>query len=148
LIREKIEAQSSGLEYAPRSVEIPVRYGGESGPDLADVAAHTGLTPERVIEMHAAGDYLVYFVGFMPGFAYLGGLAPELSTPRLSAPRTKVRAGSVAIGGNQTGVYPMESPGGWRIIGHTSAKLFDPAAAEPTLLKMGDHVRFTPEPAA
>ena len=129
----------------PRTIDIPVRYGGEFGPDLADVAKHTGLAPESVVEMHAAGEYLVYFVGFMPGFAYLGGLAPELATPRLSAPRKQVPAGSVAIGGNQTGVYPMQSPGGWRIIGHTRAKLFDPDAADPTLLKMGDHVRFVPE---
>jgi len=148
LILEKMAAEGQEQEHAPRAVEIPVQYGGDFGPDLGDVATHTGLRPERVIEMHAAGDYLVYFVGFMPGFAYLGGLAPELATPRLSAPRTKVPAGSVAIGGNQTGVYPMESPGGWRIIGHTRAKLFDPQAAEPTLLKMGDHIRFVPEPRA
>ena len=93
-------------------------------------------------------EYLVYFVGFAPGFAYLGGLPPELATPRLSAPRKHVPAGSVAIGGNQTGVYPMASPGGWRIIGHTAAKLFDPNAAEPSLLRMGDRVRFVPEAAA
>ncbi len=128
-----------------RLVEIPVRYGGEFGPDLADVARHTGLTPERVVEMHAAAEYLVYFLGFAPGFAYLGGLPPELATPRLSAPRKRVPAGSVAIGGNQTGVYPIESPGGWRIIGHTDAKLFDPNAAEPVLLRMGDRLRFVPE---
>lgn len=128
-----------------RLVEIPVRYGGEFGPDLPDVARHTRLTPERVVEMHAAAAYLVYFLGFAPGFAYLGGLPPELATPRLSAPRKRVPAGSVAIGGNQTGVYPIESPGGWRIIGHTDAKLFDPNAAEPVLLRMGDRLRFVPE---
>ena len=138
----------NGREHAAaesRLVEIPVRYGGEFGPDLPDVARHTGLTPERVIEMHAAAEYLVYFLGFAPGFAYLGGLPPELATPRLSAPRKRVPAGSVAIGGNQTGVYPIESPGGWRIIGHTDAKLFDPSAAEPVLLRMGDRLRFVPE---
>jgi KipI family sensor histidine kinase inhibitor len=125
-----------------RLVEIPVHYGGEFGPDLADVAAHTSLTPERVIEMHSEAEYLVYFLGFAPGFAYLGGLPGELTTPRLSAPRKHVPAGSVAIGGNQTGVYPIASPGGWRIIGHTDAKLFDPGAAEPVLLRMGDRLRF------
>jgi inhibitor of KinA len=128
-----------------RLVEIPVRYGGEHGPDLPDVARHTGLSPERVIELHTGAEYLVYFLGFAPGFAYLGGLPPELATPRLPAPRKHVPAGSVAIGGNQTGVYPIVSPGGWRIIGHTKAKLFDPSAAEPVLLRMGDRLRFVPE---
>jgi KipI family sensor histidine kinase inhibitor len=128
-------------------MEIPVSYGGEFGPDLADVARHTGLTPERVVEMHAGAEYLVYFLGFAPGFAYLGGLPPELTTPRLTAPRKHVPAGSVAIGGNQTGVYPIASPGGWRIIGHTDAKLFEPGAPDPVLLRMGDRVRFVPEAA-
>jgi KipI family sensor histidine kinase inhibitor len=126
----------------PRTVEIPVRYGGEFGPDLDDVARHTGLSPERVVELHSSAQYLVYFLGFAPGFAYLGGLPPELTTPRISAPRKHVPAGSVAIGGNQTGVYPIVSPGGWRLIGRTSVKLFDPGAAEPVLLRMGDHLRF------
>lgn len=128
-----------------RLVEVPVRYGGEYGPDLPDVARLTGLSPKRVIELHSGAEYLVYFLGFAPGFAYLGGLPPELATPRLSAPRKHVPAGSVAIGGNQTGVYPILSPGGWRIIGHTQAKLFDPSAAEPVLLRMGDRLRFVAE---
>ena len=146
LVREGAEADVAGShEQETRLVEIPVRYGGEFGPDLADVARHTGLTPERVVEMHAGAEYLVYFLGFAPGFAYLGGLPDELATPRLSAPRKRVPVGSVAIGGNQTGVYPIESPGGWRIIGHTDAKLFDPSAAEPVLLRMGDRLRFVPE---
>ena len=135
----------AGHTEAPRLVEIPVRYGREFGPDLEDVARHTGLTPERVIEMHSEAEYLVYFLGFAPGFSYLGGLPPELATPRLPAPRKRVPAGSVAIGGNQTGVYPIASPGGWRIIGHTNTKLFDPDAAEPVLLRMGDRLRFTRE---
>lgn len=139
-----IEA-TGGHAGESRLVEIPVRYGGEFGPDLADVARHTGLASERIVEMHAAAEYLVYFLGFAPGFAYLGGLPPELATPRLSAPRKRVPAGSVAIGGNQTGVYPIASPGGWRIIGHTDATLFDPSAAEPVLLRMGDRLRFVPE---
>jgi KipI family sensor histidine kinase inhibitor len=146
LVRECAAGEATGSHAEEsRLVEIPVRYGGEFGPDLGDVAQHTGLTPERVVEMHAGAEYLVYFLGFAPGFAYLGGLPPELATPRLSAPRKRVPTGSVAIGGNQTGVYPIESPGGWRIIGHTDAKLFDPSAAEPVLLRMGDCLRFVPE---
>jgi KipI family sensor histidine kinase inhibitor len=128
-----------------RTIEIPVKYGGEFGPDLADVAQYTGLSPERVVELHSGAEYLVYFLGFAPGFAYLGGLPPELVTPRLSAPRKSVPSGSVAIGGNQTGVYPIASPGGWRIIGRTDAKLFDPGGAEPVLLRMGDRLRFVRE---
>jgi KipI family sensor histidine kinase inhibitor len=146
LVRERAESEVAGSHgQEERLVEIPVRYGGEFGPDLADVARHTGLTPERVVEMHASAEYLVYFLGFAPGFAYLGGLPDELATPRLAAPRKRVPVGSVAIGGNQTGVYPIESPGGWRIIGHTDARLFDPSAAEPVLLHMGDRLRFVPE---
>ena len=121
-----------------------MRYGGESGPDLEDVARHTGFSPERVVELFAGADYVVYFVGFSTCFPYLGGLPPELATPRLSAPRKHVPAGSVAIGGAQAGVYPLASPGGWRIIGRTMLPLFDPASAPPPLLRMGDHVRFLP----
>ncbi len=132
----------------PRLVEVPVRYGGEDGPDLADVARHHGLAPERVIELHAGADYLVYFLGFSPGFPYMGGLPAELATPRLAAPRKVVPAGSVAIGGSQTGIYPLASPGGWRIIGRTPARLFRPEDAEPTLLRMGDRVKFIPIPGA
>ena len=146
LIREASAREAvSSHAGETRLVEIRVRYGGEYGPDLPDVARHTGLSPERVIELHSGAEYLVYFLGFAPGFAYLGGLPPELATPRLSAPRKHVPAGSVAIGGNQTGVYPIGSPGGWRIIGHTQAKLFDPSAAEPVLLRMGDRLRFVAE---
>jgi KipI family sensor histidine kinase inhibitor len=133
---------------AARMVEIPVRYGGEFGPDLDAVARHAGLAPERVVELHASAGYLVYFLGFSPGFPYLGGLPPELATPRLEAPRTRVPAGSVAIGGSQTGIYPVESPGGWRIIGRTPARLFDPHASPPALLAMGDRLRFVPQPEA
>jgi KipI family sensor histidine kinase inhibitor len=149
LIHRKMaaEAQKHATE-AHRTVEIPVHYGGEFGPDLDDVAKHTGLSPKRVVELHSSADYLVYFLGFAPGFAYLGGLPPELTTPRISAPRKHVPAGSVAIGGNQTGVYPIVSPGGWRLIGRTSVKLFDPGAEEPVLLRMGDHLRFVAVTAA
>lgn len=127
-----------------RTVEVPVCYGGAHGPDLPDVAAHSGLPPDEVIRIHAAGEYRVYFLGFSPGFPYLGGLDPRLATPRLAAPRRAVPAGSVAIGGAQTGVYPVGSPGGWRLIGRTPARLFDPDRVPPALLQMGDLVRFVP----
>lgn len=130
-----------------RRIEIPVTYGGEFGPDLAEVALHTGLTPAEVVRRHSEGDYVVYLLGFLPGFAFMGGLAPELATPRRPAPRLEVPAGAVGIGGEQTGIYPMASPGGWQLIGGTSLKLFDPCAAEPTLLRPGDHVRFVVESA-
>jgi len=149
LIHQKMTTEAENHAPAPpRTIEIPVHYGGEFGPDLDDVAKHTGLSPQRVVELHSSADYLVYFLGFAPGFAYLGGLPPELTTPRISAPRKHVPAGSVAIGGNQTGVYPIVSPGGWRLIGRTQVKLFDPAAPEPVLLRMGDHLRFIAESGA
>ncbi len=125
-----------------RRVTIPVAYGGEFGPDLADVAAHTGLSEAEVVARHSGAEYLVYFLGFAPGFPYLGGLDPALVTPRLAQPRTSVPAGAVGIGGEQTGVYPQPTPGGWRIIGRTPARLFDPAAPEPFLLRAGDLLRF------
>ncbi|MBJ2155494.1 5-oxoprolinase subunit PxpB [Variovorax sp. IB41] len=128
-----------------RLVEIPVAYGGEHGPDLGDVAAHTGLTPAEVVRRHSAGEYVVYLLGFLPGFAFVGGLAPELATPRRAEPRTAVPARSVGIGGEQTGIYPLVSPGGWQLIGRTSLEMFDPAAESPTLLRPGDRVRFVVE---
>ena len=128
-----------------RLVEIPVAYGGEHGPDLADVAAHTGFTPAEVVRRHSGGEYVVYLLGFLPGFAFMGGLAPELATPRRAEPRTAVPARSVGIGGEQTGIYPLVSPGGWQLIGRTSLELFDPAAESPTLLRPGDRVRFVVE---
>jgi KipI family sensor histidine kinase inhibitor len=130
---------------AGRQIEVPVSYGGDNGPDLDDVARHTGLTPAEVVQQHTEGEYIVYLLGFLPGFAFLGGLAPALATPRRAEPRTAVPAGSVGIGGEQTGVYPLVSPGGWQLIGHTSVRLFDPQAAEPTLLRPGDRVRFVAE---
>jgi inhibitor of KinA len=128
----------------PRHVEIPVCYGGEYGPDLADVAAHNNCTPEDVVRIHSSSEYLVYFLGFSPGFPYMGGLSPQIATPRLPTPRTRVPAGSVAIGGAQTGIYPVSSPGGWRIIGRTPLQLFRPNEDPPVLLHMGDIVRFLP----
>jgi 5-oxoprolinase (ATP-hydrolysing) subunit B len=141
LARERFDA-AGDRELPSRQIDIPVRFGREDGPDLADVAAHTGLAPERVVELFAAARYVVYFVGFATCFPYLGGLPPELATPRLAAPRKSVPAGSVAIGGAQAGVYPLPSPAGWRLIGRTSLQLFDAAAEPPPLLRMGDRVRF------
>lgn len=137
-------------EAAPpsRRVAIPVAYGGEFGPDLADVAAHTGLSEAEVIARHSAGAYPVYFLGFAPGFPYLGGLDPALATPRLPSPRTAVPAGSVGIGGDQTGIYSLPTPGGWRIIGRTPLRLYDPAAPEPFLLRAGDVLAPRPIDAA
>ena len=129
-------------QTTPRIVEIPVRYGGEWGPDLAFVAEHAGLTEAEVVALHSQRLYRIYMIGFLPGFPYLGGLDPRLHTPRLDAPRTRIPAGSVGIGGQQTGVYPVESPGGWRIIGRTPLKLFDPG--QPPLYAAGDMIWFVP----
>ncbi len=148
LVRERLASHADQAPPEPRRIEIPVCYGGESGPDLSDVARHTGLTEQRVVELHASAEYLVYFVGFATCFPYLGGLPPELATPRLAAPRKHVPVGSVAIGGAQAGIYPLSSPGGWRLIGRTRLTLFDPSASPPPLLRMGDRVRFVPVPEA
>jgi len=127
---------------AGREIEIPVAYGGDDGPDLAEVARHCGLTPQEVVKRHSEARYTVYFLGFLPGFAFMGGLPAELATPRRSEPRTVVPARSVGIGGAQTGIYPLASPGGWQLIGRTPLALFDPQAESPTLLRPGDSVRF------
>lgn len=124
------------------AVEIPVAYGGQFGPDLDAAAAELGLTPERLIQRHSGGDYRVAMIGFAPGFPYLSGLDPALALPRLATPRTRVAAGSVAIGGAQTGIYPRPGPGGWRLLGRTPLRLFDAARAAPSLLQPGDRVRL------
>lgn len=128
----------------PRRIEIPVCYGGEYGPDLEDVAATRGLSAASVIDLHASADYVVYFLGFVPGFAYLGGLPEELSTPRLITPRARVPRGSVGIAGRQAGVYPLSTPGGWRLLGRTPISVFRPEQDEMSLLSIGDHVKFIP----
>lgn len=125
-----------------RLVEIPVCYGGEYGLDLDAVAARSGLQPAEVAQLHSAGDYHVHMLGFVPGFAYLGGLDPRLATPRREQPRARVPAGSVAIGGTSTGIFPLETPGGWHLVGRTPMRLFVPDADPPCLLNAGDHVRF------
>ena len=147
-LRERIGALSVNLDALkrppPRVVEIPVCYEAPYAPDLRDVAAHTGLPEDEVVRRHSAQTYLVYMLGFAPGFGYLGGLDPSLATPRHATPRLSVPAGSVGIAGDQTGVYPLESPGGWRIIGRTPLALFTPEAENPFLLEPGDEVRFVP----
>ena len=127
-----------------RLVEIPVCYGGELGPDLEDVARHTGLTTQQVISRHSKVEYTVLAIGFSPGFPYLGGLPDKLSTPRRVTPRQFVPMGSVGIGGDQTGVYPLSTPGGWNLIGRTPSTLFRAEESPPALLSMGDRVRFRP----
>lgn len=138
------------LEKASRSeiIEVPVCYGEEFGPDLEFVAQYTTLTPREVIELHSKGIYLVHMIGFAPGFPYLGGLSKKLTTPRKEHPRKVIPQGSVGIAGNQTGVYPIETPGGWQLIGRTPLKLFDPDRTKPSLLQAGDKIRFVPISAA
>ena len=127
-----------------RVVEIPVVYGGEYGPDLENVAKHNNLSPEEVIKIHSSEKYLIYMLGFTPGFPYLGGMNEKIATPRLREPREKIWAGSVGIAGNQTGIYPIESPGGWQIIGRTPLKLFDINRKPEILLRAGDYISFYP----
>ncbi|RDW20001.1 allophanate hydrolase [Oceanobacillus arenosus] len=123
-------------------VHIPVCYGGECGPDLETVASHNGVSADEVINIHADTDYLIYMMGFTPGFPYLGGMSEKIATPRLETPRLKIPVGSVGIAGAQTGVYPMETPGGWQLIGRTPVKLFDSSRQDPILLQAGNYVRF------
>lgn len=125
-----------------RAVSIPVCYDAEFGPDLGDVAAHAGISIDEVIRLHSSATYLVYFLGFSPGFAYMGGLLEKLHTPRLATPRAQVAAGTVGIAGSQTGVYPVDSAGGWRLIGRTPLRMFDAGANPPTRLQPGDRVKF------
>ena len=124
--------------------EIPVCYGGEFGPDLDNIAQHAGLSPEEVIQIHSSRDYLIYMLGFLPGFCYLGGLDERIHTPRLANPRLKISAGSVGIGGSQTGIYPLDSPGGWQLMGMTPVKTYDPQREVPILVEAGNYIRFIP----
>lgn len=125
-----------------RVFEIPVCYGGEYGPDIQNIADHAGLSVEEVIQIHTSRDYLIYMLGFLPGFTYLGGLDERIYTPRLANPRIRIPAGSVGIGGSQTGIYPMDSPGGWQLMGMTPVKTYDPDREVPILVEAGDYIRF------
>ena len=141
-LAQKMQSAMRPTTAAARCIEIPVAYGDTSGPDLAALAAHAGLSIDAVIARHTASEYTVAMIGFAPGFPYLLGLDPALAMPRLETPRTRVAAGSVGIGGAQTGIYPQAGPGGWRLIGRTPLQLFDAGRDPPSLLQAGDRVRF------
>jgi KipI family sensor histidine kinase inhibitor len=147
-IRERVQAiiklDARAGEQRKRIYEIPVCYGGAYGPDIANIAKHARLTEEEVIQIHSSRDYLIYMLGFLPGFCYLGGLDERIHTPRLANPRVKINAGSVGIGGSQTGIYPLDSPGGWQLMGMTPVKTYDPARETPILVEAGDYIRFVP----
>ncbi|WP_043929775.1 5-oxoprolinase subunit PxpB [Bacillus sp. EB01] len=135
---------SSSEETLQRTIEIPVCYGGEMGPDLPFVAKHNGLSQEEVIHIHSAGDYTVFMIGFAPGFPFIGGMSEKIAAPRRDNPRIKIPPRTVGIAGKQTGVYPIETPGGWQLIGRTPIELFRSENEPPTLLRAGDKVKFIP----
>lgn len=149
-VKEQIEWRLKGIDWEhsnqlrTRTVEIPVCYGGNLGPDLDHVAEVNNFSPEEVIRIHSEGLYLVHMIGFAPGFPYLGGLSKEISTPRRETPRLVIPKGSVGIAGDQTGIYPLETPGGWQLIGRTPVELFNPHSESPSLLRAGDYIRFVP----
>jgi inhibitor of KinA len=147
-IEDRAASAGRNKPAAGRLVTVPVCYGGELGPDLETVGEEHGMSADEVVSVHSGAEYFVSAVGFTPGFPYLGGLPQRLHTPRRKTPRIRVPAGSVAIGGSQTGIYPFETPGGWNLIGCTPWRLFNPHARPPALLQMGDRVRFQPITAA
>ncbi|MBC8077816.1 MAG: 5-oxoprolinase subunit PxpB [Chloroflexales bacterium] len=143
-LRSLLRRCAAAPALVARVVEVPVRYGGDYGPDMRDVARAAGLSVPQTIALHCGGDYRVLMIGFAPGFPYIGGLPAPLRLPRRAVPRTRVLAGSVAIAEDMVGVYPQDSPGGWHLIGRTDLRLFDPLADHPALLRPGDRVRFIP----
>ena len=147
-LRDRLEAlvtQLDEVEMPPKQVvEIPVAYGGEYGPDLGEVARAHNISEDEVIKLHSEPEYPIYMLGFVAGFPYLGGMNKAIATPRKKSPRLKIEAGSVGIAGEQTGIYSVESPGGWQIIGRTPLKLYDVNRNEPVLLKAGQYIKFKP----
>ncbi|MGB7555687.1 MAG: 5-oxoprolinase subunit PxpB [Candidatus Korobacteraceae bacterium] len=144
VVQQLTLASDSTVDQPASLATIPVCYDIEFGPDLQDVAHHAGLSVDQVVRLHSSPTYLVYFLGFTPGFVYLGGLPQVLHTPRLTTPRPSIAGGSVGIAGAQTGIYPFNSPGGWKLIGRTPVRMFDPEAAPPTRLQPGDRMKFIP----
>ena len=144
LILRLLASYREGEAGQKRVFRIPVCYEEEYAPDMEDVCRLTGLTRQQVIDLHSGPDYLIYMLGFLPGFPYLGGMDPRLEVPRLDSPRTRIPPGAVGIGGKQTGIYPLASPGGWRLIGRTPAVLYDPHRETPILYQAGDYIRFCP----
>lgn len=141
---DKLMGSLSSIPIPPPTViEIPVLYGGEMGPDIENVAEHNHKTVEEVIKIHTSEEYLIYMIGFIAGFPYLGGMSKEIATPRLKSPRVKIEGGSVGIAGEQTGIYPVASPGGWQLIGRTPLKLYDADREKPVLLEAGQYIKFT-----
>ena len=143
-VQDELTQLDDSLNRKPRQLEVPTRYGGVSGPDLEAVAVSKGISAADVVRIHSEREYTVYMMGFTPGFPYLGTLDERLIMPRMETPRTLVKAGSVAIAGLQTGIYPLDSPGGWYLIGWTALKLFDPLSEAPFLFLPGDVVKFIP----
>ncbi|MBR7926891.1 5-oxoprolinase subunit PxpB [Aerococcaceae bacterium zg-ZUI334] len=143
-VESLLKMELSQAKRIKRIYQIPVCYGGEYGPDLPFVAENANLSVDEVIALHTEPDYLIYMLGFLPGFSYLGGLDERIHTPRLANPRMAIPAGSVGIGGSQTGIYPLTSPGGWQLIGQTPVKTYDPIRKEPILFEAGNYIRFVP----
>lgn len=143
-VEELLKIEVSEETTEARVFEIPVCYGGKYGPDIENIAQHAGLFQQEIIDIHCSKDYLIYMLGFLPGFVYLGGLDERIHTPRLANPRISIPAGSVGIAASQTGIYPLNSPGGWQLLGMTPVKTYDPEREVPILVEAGDYIRFVP----